>query len=53
MKEQESDIRATGSIRPIRLVRDAEVLRIPRPNDLIDVDATDESQELPTAQALI
>jgi hypothetical protein len=51
MRESESDMPATGTIRPIRLVRDVEVVRIPRPSGLLDIDAIGEQPDLTTAPA--
>ncbi|MGE0541589.1 MAG: hypothetical protein AB7R89_15550 [Dehalococcoidia bacterium] len=53
MQGSEPDIRATVSIRPIRLVRDAEVLRIPRPHEPLEIEAEDDPPDVTNAPALI
>jgi hypothetical protein len=53
MKGSESDIRAKAAIRPIRLVRDAEIVRIPRTQGPTDVEVAVEPQDQTTAPALV
>jgi hypothetical protein len=48
----EAETHANESIRPIRVVRETEVLRIPRPADSLDDNVLDEQHDLITAPAL-
>jgi hypothetical protein len=47
------ETRADAAVRPIRVVREIEVLRIRRPTDVLDDDAFDEHRDLITASATL
>lgn len=47
----EAEARGDATNRPVRVVREIEVLRIPRPTDVLDHEAFEEQSDLTTESA--